>query len=42
MSKRQRSNRESKKPAQMTAKAKKTAKRDNKRTKSQVPFIINP
>ncbi len=42
MSKNQRSNRESKKPAQMTAKEKKAAKRDKKRSEGSTPFIVKP
>ena len=42
MSKSQRSNKELKKPAKMTAKEKKAAKRDKKRSENPSPFIIKP
>lgn len=40
MSKQQRSNRESRKPAKLTPKEKKAAKRDKKRSEGSVPFIV--
>lgn len=40
MSKNQKSNKEQKKPAQLTAKEKKTAKRDKKRAEDAPSFIV--
>jgi len=40
MSKTQRSNKESKKPSALTAKEKKAAKRDKKKSDGNVPFIV--
>ncbi len=42
MAKHQRSNRESKKPPQMTAKEKKASKRDRKRLERSAPLIVKP
>jgi hypothetical protein len=40
MSKIQRSNKESKKPSALTAKEKKAAKRDKKKSGGHVPFVV--
>jgi hypothetical protein len=40
MSKNQRSNKEAKKPSALTAKEKKTAKREKKQAGGHVPFLI--
>ena len=40
MSKIQRSNKESKKPSALTAKEKKAAKRDKKKSGDHVPFVV--
>jgi hypothetical protein len=42
MSKGQRSNKESKKPAKLTPKEKKSAKRDKKQAGGASPFIVKP